>query len=438
MTSTAQAFYAKRFNQVHIGMILTLSAVVFCHIGSLSFLMGWDDQTFVTNHFTEDGLSIYNVRSILSEFYSWQYAPINQLYYCALFELFGYNTACFHLAGLAVHLVNSMLVYAVVLNISEAVFHNARLANAQTALLASAMFAVSTANLEPVAWVAASKVLLYALFYLLALLGYIKYLSTKRIRYFYLAIAGFILSFGAKEQAVTMPVCLLLIDYVYGRSFKDPLVWYEKAPFLILSLLFGLATLQSQGSLVLGGGNYYSAGGRVLLFFYSVSEYLAKIVLPINVSYAYPYPFQIGERPPLWMWTYPAIVPIALFCLRQYFFRKWILFGTAFFLVHIVLVGNLFSLTRYSAIADRYGYISSVGPYFLIASASMKRMNAVPLKRYTGWLLGGYLCFFSIYTNVHSLAWRNSITLKEKMRQVITQRADYKEWLKKKQENAHK
>src|SRR5690606_3928296 len=102
-------------------------------------------------------------------------------------------------------------------------------------------------NVEPIVWVSASKVLLYAMFYLLSLICYSHFLKSGKSIYYYLTILCFIFSFGAKEQAVTMPLCLLLFDLLYSRKFTDIMVWYEKVPFFIISLIFGLITLQSQG-----------------------------------------------------------------------------------------------------------------------------------------------------------------------------------------------
>jgi hypothetical protein len=418
--------YFKHFNWFHLFFILSLGIATLWQIHNLSFIIGWDDQTFVTNHYTEDGLARKNIYAILTEFYHGQYAPVNQLYYSFLFEIFDYNPTCYHIGSGIIHLINGALVYTFISKISDKIFSYTALKNAQLAFISTIFFVCAPVNLEPVAWVAASKVLLYSMFYLLSLISYLKYISSGRNIYYYVVIIGFIIAFGAKEQAVTMPLCMLLIDSVYKRNFKESIVWYEKLPFIVLTALFGLATLQSQGLSVFGGGKFYPATDRIFLFFYTISEYFTKIVLPVNISYVYPYPFQIGENPPAWLWLYPLCIPIVILCLKRFFLNKWILFGFLFFFIHILVVSNLFSLARYSAMADRYAYISSIGIYFLIASALVKAGSYLDFRKYNYPIAFIYVCYFSIYTHSHSLVWENSITLKEKIRTVIEHRSDSK------------
>ncbi|MBB6111800.1 hypothetical protein SAMN05421821_11481 [Mucilaginibacter lappiensis] len=418
--------YTKHFNWLHLLVITILLMAIFWPVHNFSFVIGWDDQTFVTNHYTEDGLARKNLNAIITEFYHGQYAPVNQLYYSLIFEIFDYNPIYYHIGGFVIHLINAALVYKFVGKISMALFSYTAIKNAQVAFFTTIFFACAPVNLEPVAWVSASKVLLYAMFYLMSLISYIKYINTKKNIYFYLVIIGFIISFGAKEQAVTMPVCMLLIDFAYKRDFKEGIVWYEKLPFVVLSLLFALASLQSQGMVVFGGGKFYPITDRMFLFFYTISEYFTKIFIPVNLSYVYPYPFQIGEKSPMWLWVYPFFIPVALFCLKRFLLRKWMFFGALFFLIHILVVSNLFSLARYSAIADRYAYLSSIGIYFILASIIVKANSILSFRSYVLGMSVIYTCFFAFYTHNHSFVWENSITLKRKIKTVMEHRSDYK------------
>ncbi len=45
----------------------------------------------------------------------------------------------------------------------------------------------------------------------------------------------FAVSFLAKEQAVTLPLLLILIDW-FCQNLKEKALWVEKLPFFILSL----------------------------------------------------------------------------------------------------------------------------------------------------------------------------------------------------------
>lgn len=420
--------YEKHFNLLHLCVILLVSIAVFWRIYSLSFLIGWDDQTYVTNHYTEDGLFLQNICAILTEFYHGQYAPINQLYYSTLFEFFDYNTAVYHVGSLILHLTNAVLVYFLICRIAKALFVHSSIQSAQIACITALLFAVAPVNLEPVAWVAAAKVLWYALFYFSSLLCYIKYVSEGKSLYYYFVLLLFVLSFGSKEQAVTLPLAMLTIDYIFKRNFRDALVWYEKLPLIALTMTFALASFQSQGGGKVVITNYYNIWERSLLAFYTTTEYFTKTVLPINLSFAYPYPFQIGQTPPFWLWFYLIGIPAIIYCFWRILSKPWVLWGLSFFLVHIVLVSNVINLSRYSAIADRYAYVATVGIFFLLAVCFIIAFNIRKMQHLfftTGFI---YMLYFAIYTTRHLPVWTNSITLKQQMRDVIRSRADYNSW----------
>ena len=110
--------------------------------------------------------------------------------------------------------------------------YNIRIIAFFTALL----WGIHPVNVESVAWLSASKVLIYTFFYLLSLLCYLKYVQNRRNTYFLLTLFFFICSFLGKEHAVTLPVCLLLIDYFVGRDFHNRELWVEKISFFSLSL----------------------------------------------------------------------------------------------------------------------------------------------------------------------------------------------------------
>ncbi|MBC6110305.1 hypothetical protein H7U22_07700 [Pedobacter sp. CCM 8938] len=413
-------------NKIHlfnIFLILLCIAGIYFQVYRHEFLIGWDDQWFVTNHYTEDGLTRHNLLSILKDFYYGQYAPFNQLYYTILYRFFGYRTGYFHLASVLLHLINSSLVYIMVLCFMRDFEGMTRTQNIQVACLTALLFAVHPINVEPVAWVAASKVLLYAFFYIIAVLSYRIYILRSVQSRFWLVLLFFILSFGAKEQAVVFPLTMLLMDYLYGRGWRNRMMWLEKLPVFLISLLMGFVTMESQGAD--GAGNFYNVLERVPLFFYTVGEYFTKCVIPINVSYLYPFPFESGGEIPGWLWTSTLCIPFALYCLKDFFRYKWVLFGITWFFIHILLVGNLISLARFSVLADRYAYVSSIGIFIILAGMIV---SLIKQSNHKNWLYSVSILFLVclfLYSHSYASVWRNASTLKERLRSTIQSRPDY-------------
>jgi len=424
--SRALKSYKSLRDTVNLGVIILCVGLIYWPVYKFRFLHGWDDQWAVLNFYTERGYTWSNIYSILTSFYEGQYAPVNQLYYSGLYYLFAYDPMYYHIASVIIHLLNILLVYYLIKKIASKLSESTKLNDQDIAFLTTLLFAVSPFNLEPVVWVSASKVILYALFYLLSMHSYCLYLTNKKPQYFYLTLLLFVLSFGAKEQAVTLPFSLLLLDYIYKRKIKDSIIWLEKTPFFIASFLFGYVSIESQGKDLFEISNFYSLHERILLACYTGSEYLTKLLFPLNLSYIYPFPFQAGESKPLYLWFYPiAGITLLLAYFEGLKRQKWLVFGILFFIIHLILVVNLLSLARFSIVADRYVYVASIGFYFLISTLFLKAFKKTCLKRPILALGLIYLLYFIVYAHAHAYSWTNTLTLKDRLKKTIRARNDY-------------
>lgn len=420
--------YLKNLNLINVFLIVAPIVVVFWGIVSLDFQMQWDDYWVVMNSYTDKGFTFSNLVSVITDFYHSQYAPVNELYYMLINALFGYDPLFFHLGSLAVHIANSILVYRLILDISSKAFHLPALKAAQTALMTTLVFALHPFNLEAVAWIAASKILLYSFFYLVALILYIKYADQKKSVYFVLSVLFFIVSFGAKEQAVTFPLCTLLIDYLFKVRVASSGYWIEKSFLFATSLWFGLITIHSQGDVDPELFGSYSIPERFVLAFFTLFEYITKCLLPIKLSYVYPFPFAPGDRIPWWLFIYPVTLLITfVLSFKKILTNDWLLFGILFFIIHIVIGLHLISLARHSVIADRYSYISTVGIGFLISHVILNSKMNISQPKFSTVILVFYILFLSVSTRQHLPVWKNSQTLKKTLSDQINNRDDFKQ-----------
>jgi hypothetical protein len=426
----------KRLDLQYILFIFLTVIGVYWQVYKFKFLVGWDDQWFVINHYTSDGFTVLNIRHILRDYFLGQYAPVNQLYYTLIYSVFGYDPRWFHTGSLIIHLINSTLVFLVTTKILNFTSKGDNINIKFVAFITALLFAISPINIESVAWISASKVLLYALFYLSSLHCYLKYILEKKLKYYFFTIAFFLLSFGSKEQAVTLPVCLLLFDFLSGKRLDSKALWLEKSIFIVLSIVFCVVSIRSQ-DIDASETNFYHLSDRIILAFYTFSDYLTKCVLPVNLSYLYPFPFKNGAPVPLWLLTYPIVLLTAIFSFRKFYQTKWLIFGVVFFTIHIVLVINLVSLARHSLSADRYVYISSVGIYFLLAYITVILIKIFN-KKWIFRFLGMYCLYFITYSYSHLNVWRDAKELKRNIRETIQHRKDYPEWETKERNNAEK
>lgn len=411
-----------------VTVLISLALLVYFPIFFHQFQMHWDDQWVVINSYTEDGLNSNNLWAILTEFYNGQYAPLNQLSYTILYYAFGYSPFWFHLLGFVLHTFNVLLTYFFIRNllIQSKSFKMSSIA--RISFFTATIMAVHPFLVESVAWLSASKILIYSFFYLIALHFYLKYLSTKKVIHFLLVILFFICSFGGKEQAVTFPVCLLLIDYAVNRGFRNKWVWIEKIPMFLLAFVFGYLTLLSQSADkagLLSNAPHYPLYQNIIFASYSITEYLVKCLIPIKLSYLYIFPNSIGQEVPKRFWMYPLLLLIILFSFLDLWKKRWIFFGIAFFIIHLGVALHIIPISRFAIVADRYAYMASIGIFFLIAFFIDKGLDHIKYKNLTISLAFLYILFIGIYAHQHSKIWRNSDMLKQELNDLLEKRNDF-------------
>jgi protein O-mannosyl-transferase len=277
---------------VLVAVMLIVLAVVWQPVLNNDFLTNWDDQWMVTGnpHLLEvthlNTISTDAVAATFSEPYGGQYSPVNTLAYMVIVRAGGMEPFGFQLFFLLLHLANFILV-GLVLQKLLLMIPDVELKDSHRFAIAWAvafLFAIHPMQVEAVAWISASKVVLYAFFYLLGLWFYLLFRQTGKTHYFWVVFACFLASLLSKEQAVVFVLTLVLVDWAVlpktGEKYILPkTMWLEKVPFFIAAVLFGLATIlisEHSGA----GGEAYPLGQRILFANYSFWEYLVKLTAP--------------------------------------------------------------------------------------------------------------------------------------------------------------
>ena len=406
-------------------VLISVVSLVYIPVAGHDFLYQWDDQWVVMNHYTSGGFNWDNISRIFTDFYHGQYAPLNELNYLFIYAVSGYSPLPFHLVSLCWHLANVCLVYLFIKKLLSLKYGTGFEGSGLVSFFTALLWGIHPVNVESVAWLSASKILIYSFFYLLALISYLEYLSSKRNLFFILTLFFFVCSFGGKEQAVTMPVCLLLIDYFLGRDFRDKDLWIEKISFFSLSLLGGFLTILSQGN---GGGEdlVYSYGYRILFACYALFEYFVKAILPVNLSYLYPFPVLPGEALPIRFWFYPFIIIFGLAIVFLYRRNRVLVFSVFFLIIHVAVALHIISLSRFTIVADRYIYIGCVGVSFFTIWLVYKAKSYLKPKSFRFIIIFSvsYMLYFGIYSYLYSQVWKDTDILKSHIRELLKNRED--------------
>lgn len=340
------------------------------------FVHAWDDNAFIISNPLIQRLDWPGIREMFTAPCNGNYIPLVLLSWAMEVKLWGMSPGHFHAVNLLLHLLCTFFVFRIFLHLGL---------SAPFAFFGALLFGVHPMRVESVAWLTERKDLLFAVFFLAAMLTYLRYATArkKKAGWYVATLLCFMLAVFAKIQAVTFPVAMLAVDYLLGREKWGKLI-LEKVPLFILSILIGIVgivILRDAKMLELNAA--FTLTERLLLGLYSLLAYGWKSLIPYPQSALYPYPASSGEPFPLIYWMAPVVLlGIAGIAWRFRHLGKAIIFGLAFFLVNIVLLLQILAAGIQGGFqAERYTYIPYLGLFFLMSWGLEKIARTRPAWR---------------------------------------------------------
>jgi len=383
-----------------LGAILVLTFVVYLPCLGNGFT-SWDDNGYVTEN---AAVTHGDLRALLIAPLGGNYHPLTMLSLALNYKVSKLDPASYHWLNLLLHLANTALVFLFVRKLSAGRFW--------TTVATALFFGVHPMHVESVAWVAERKDVLYAFFYLLALLAYLKYLDTRGPAWLVATLLAFVLSAASKPAAVVLPLTLLAIDYYRRRPMKISIV-LEKLPFFVVSIADGLLTMYGQRSVgSIAPPHLWSPLQKVLFPSYATIMYVVKLFVPVNLSAVYPYPsVHAGERlAPAFYVAFLALVtllPAVVYLCRRV---PAVLFGLAFFFINIILVLQLVPVGS-AIMSERYTYLPYIGLFLALTWWLDEPAGPRLLKPLVAGALLLLLPVSVIQTRTRCGVWRNDETL---------------------------
>ncbi len=391
-----------QFWWLSVGVILLLTFVAF--IPSLqNGFVNYDDTVYVYQNPHIQSLSGKNLHRILTKPMAHNYHPFTMLSLAVNYHFSELNPFGYHFTNLMLHLANVFWVFWLVFWLTGK--------RIEMSVIVSLLFGIHPMHVESVAWIAERKDVLYAFFFLPALIAYIRYIKTRKWAFFAVSLLLFILSLFSKPAAIVLPVLLFLLDFWFRRTLKLKTI-VEKIPFFALALLFSYLTLKAQsaeGAVV--SLNVYTPFTRFMAACYGFSMYIIKMIVPHQLTVHYPYPL-LNNGFPTFYYIFPLLsAAIGVFTLYSLRFTRTIFFGMAFYLINLILVLQLVTVGG-TIMSERYTYIPYIGLFFIIGWAYLKL--AAKWKNYRmifTTFLAVYMLLMGIFTWNRCQVWKDSMTL---------------------------
>jgi tetratricopeptide (TPR) repeat protein len=333
----------------------------------------WDDEGHITKPELQSINGLYRTWFELGA--TQQYYPLLHTAFWIEHRLWGDAVLGYHLVNLLWHMISVVLLYLILTRLKI-----------PGALLAAAIFAVHPVMVESVAWISEQKNTLSAVFYLGAMLVYLRFDESRRRSQYFLALVLFTLGLLTKTVTATLPAALLVIFWWQRGTLSWRRDVLPLAPFFVFGAVGGLTTAWVERNLIGAEGADFELSlvercllaGRVIWF------YLGKLVWPANLMFVYPrWTIDAGEW---WQWIYSvaAIGVTAGLLLNRKRWRAalagWLLFvGTLFPVLGFL---NVYPFL-YSFVADHFQYLASLG-MIVLAAAGIATVVArlVPAARY--------------------------------------------------------
>ncbi len=351
--------------------LLVAAAVAYAPAYRAGFI--WDDDRHVTENDT--------LRSLQGLARIWfapgaapQYYPVVHTTFWIEYHLWGLNPAGYHVVNVLFHGLNSVLVWRLL-----------RRLGVPAAGVVAAIFGLHPVHVESVAWVSEHKNTISGLFYLTAILAYLRFRPLEESgaaprnawRWYAVALICCVAATLSKSVTLTLAPALLVITWWKHRrlAWRDvrPLI-----PFVVLAVAVCPFSMKLESGFV--GGEHYAPGDwrlsgleRVLIAGRGLWFYAAKLVWPTGLAFSYDRWTIDGTV--WWQYAFPVGAVLA-FALALALRPRW---GAGPAAALMLFAGTLapalgfvnYYPMRYSYVADHFQYLASIALLALFVTGAL-------------------------------------------------------------------
>lgn len=394
--------------------LLILVMIPFAQVDQFDFL-NFDDNVYVVhNPHVLAGLSLEGLGWALTSTEALNWHPLTWISHMIDVEYFGLNAGMHHWGNVLFHFLNTLFLFIFLAKSTRSLGRSAWVA---------ALFAVHPLHVQSVVWIAERKDVLCTFFWMLTMLAYVDYASSRRKRAYAYLLFFFILGLMSKAMIVTLPLVLLLLDYWPLKRFPGreegsanwiqntkPLL-IEKIPLGALSL-FGVGMAfyaQHQGGALRTLEQYpfeFRFSNALITYFI----YLKKMIWPKDLSLIYL--FSVSR----FFWIKAGVTALSMIGISYGAVKKrhqWPYLGVGWFwyLITLLPVIGLVQLGN-QAYADRYSYIPLTGIFIVMAWGAYDFLKLLKSLHFCLRILAwGTVAIFSMRSVQETSYWKNNLTL---------------------------
>lgn len=366
--------------------------------------VNWDDDAHLLNN---PFILSFNIKDMFTTTVNKIYIPLTSLSFALEHHFFQANPFVYHFNNLILHLTITALVFW---------FCQLCGLSSPAAAAASLIFGLHPAHVESVAWITERKDLLYAVFYMAALISYARYIQRGRkegnppVKLLALTIFFGILSILAKPMALSLPLVMFLLDWFFRRRITAR-VFIEKVYCGLAVIPIAWVTYA-----LLRGTQLMQFPESVLTLVWCFVFYIKKMFYPDYFVLIYKFPLPVALTNPSYSIALAVFVILflTLWILRK---NRLYIFANLFYVFSIFFVLRLDPMVGLNVVGDRFMYLPMLGWCMLLGHGYVDlwtRYQHSPRLRITILLTGvAVLSFLFFQTIRQSRVWYNGASLWE-------------------------
>jgi tetratricopeptide (TPR) repeat protein len=408
--------------------LVALNLVVFAEVRHFEFV-NWDDPSYITeNTHVQQGLTWQSAKWAVTTAYSPYWHPVTWLSHLADVRLFGLDAGAHHVVNLVIHIADTLLLFGVFCLMTRATGPSAFVA---------AMFGIHPLHVESVAWVTERKDVLSALFWMLTIWAYVRYVSDRSAPRYVAVLVLYGLALMSKPMVVTLPIVLMLLDVwplnrfvasafrrkdVGGADsgFDDrslppeggshmTLIFIEKLPLIALAVATGIATMIVQKRVgAMATLEALSWADRCSNAIVGYVEYVWKTIWPVRLAAFYPFRDYPAVVVLLAAAALTAATALALSCRKRapYVFTGWL-----WYVITLAPVSGVLQAGE-QRIADRFSYIPMIGLLVIVAWGVPQLLARFAVERRAAAVLATLVVLLStVVARAQTAHWADSLAL---------------------------
>jgi tetratricopeptide (TPR) repeat protein len=412
---------AKPFSHwLGIAIILILGMIIYSNSFDCSFQLD-DKNSIINNKTIQEGAGIQSI---------WDYSHNRFFPYYSFsinYQLGGLEVWGYHFVNLCIHLINACLVYWICLLIFATGAMKTSSLQQYKNLIAffTALFFVShPLATQSVTYIVQRMASMVTLFYLLSIALYIKSRITEVTnskKYMYLigsVIAG-IMSFLTKENAFTLPLTILLVEYCFLQkndiklNYKDYRIYV--IPIAIIALIaFAISYFSTSifKSIPPSFGNDYTitATNYLLTQFSVIVKYIQLLLVPLHQNLDYDFPISNSIFETRTLLSLLVLMGVVAFGFYQYNKNRLISFGIFWFLITLSIESSIVPIA--DVIFEHRTYLPSFGFFIILSSIIFTITNKLKNgKLYAISIITIIVVINSGLTFARNKVWKTGLTL---------------------------